>query len=226
LIIRAFNLSEKYRTPVIFLMDEIIGHLREGIALPEEGALSLESRPVNTALTNANAYYVPEGELIPGPAPFGQGLRYNITGLFHDDSGFPTDKADLSGKLVGRLLKKIEANKEDILQWEESGLEDADVAVVCYGGTAGIAVSAIEDARALGIKAGLFRPVTIWPFPVDALKKVSRQLKRVIVVEHNAGQLLLEVERVVAGHCPVSFIGRIDGTVIEPDEILSCLKEG
>ena len=226
LVIRAFNLSEKYRTPVIFLMDEIVGHLREGVRLPEPGEILIENRPVSDKLQNATAWQVPEGKLVPEPAPFGQGLRYNITGLFHDVSGFPTDNATLSGELVGRLLQKIEQNKDDIMQWEESGLEDADVAVVCYGGTAGIATAAVEDARAIGIKAGMFRPVTIWPFPEEALRKAAGKLKRIIVAEHNAGQLRLEVERVVAGRCPVDFVGRIDGTVIEPDEILTCLKEG
>jgi 2-oxoglutarate ferredoxin oxidoreductase subunit alpha len=226
LVIRAFNLSEKYRTPVIFLMDEIIGHLREGIVIPEPGDIPIVNRKVNMALTNQTAHHVPEGQLIPETPPFGKGVRYNITGLFHDDAGFPTDKPGPSGKLVGRILKKIEANKDDIMDWEESGLEDADVAVVCYGGTAGIAASAVEDARAEGVKAGLFRPITIWPFPEDALRKAAKKLKRIIVAEHNAGQILHEVERVVAGQCRVDFIGRIDGTVIEPDEILSCLKEG
>ena len=226
LIIRAFNLSEKYRSPVIFLMDEIIGHLREGVRLPDPADILVENLHVNMALANDQAYFVPEGKLIPEMAPFGSGQRYNITGLFHDDSGFPTDKADLSGKLVERLLKKIEANRDDITQWEETDLEDAEIAVVCYGGTAGVAASAVEDARALGIKAGIFRPITIWPFPEKAFRALSRKWKRVIVAEHNAGQLLLEVERLVAGQCPVDFIGRLDGTVIEPDEILSCLKEG
>ena len=226
LIIRAFNLSEQYRSPVIFLMDEIIGHLREGVRLPDPEDVPVVNRYVNTALPNDQAYFVPEGKLIPEMAPFGRGQRYNITGLFHDDSGFPTDKANLSGKLVERLLKKIEANRDDITQWEETGLEDAEIAVVCYGGTAGVAASAVEDARTLGVKAGIFRPITIWPFPEKAFRALSRKLKRVIVAEHNAGQLLLEVERLVAGNCPVDFIGRLDGTVIEPDEILSCLKEG
>ncbi|MCL2167136.1 MAG: 2-oxoacid:acceptor oxidoreductase subunit alpha, partial [Clostridiales bacterium] len=149
LIIRAFNLSEKYRSPVIFLMDEIIGHLREGVRLPDPADIQVENRYVNMALANDQAYFVPEGKLIPEMAPFGSGQRYNITGLFHDDSGFPTDKADLSGKLVERLLKKIEANRDDITQWEETNLDDAEIAVVCYGGTAGVAASAVEDARAL-----------------------------------------------------------------------------
>ncbi|MCL1848490.1 MAG: 2-oxoacid:acceptor oxidoreductase subunit alpha [Clostridiales bacterium] len=231
LIIHAFHLSEKYRTPVIFLMDEIIGHLREGITIPDPESVSIEDRYVNAGLSHQEAYAVPEGKLIPEMAPFGQGLRYNITGLFHDDSGFPTDNPKLSEALVSRLLRKIEANQDDILQWEESGLEDAQVAVVCYGGTAGIAASAVEDARAMGVKAGIFRPITIWPFPEEALRDVSKKVDRILVAEHNAGQLLLEVERIAAGRCAVDFIGRINGSVIEPDEILSCLtgetrKEG
>jgi len=226
LIIRAFNLSEKYRTPVVFLMDEIIGHLREGISIPDAGSIHVENRKVNHDLTSENAFCVAEGTLIPEPAPIGKGLRYNITGLFHSDSGFPTDNPESCSKLVSRLLRKIEENKDDIMQWEETEMEDAEVAVVCYGGTAGIAASAVEEARESGVKAGMFRPVTIWPFPAEALSNISKRLKRVVVVEHNAGQLLYEVERVVAGRCPVDFIGHFNGTLIEPDEILSCLKEG
>jgi len=226
LIIRAFNLSEKYRTPVIFLMDEIIGHLREGVHIPEPGSIHIENRRVDPGLTSETAYSIPEGSLVPSMPPIGKGLRYNITGLFRGDSGFPTDNPQISEELVSRLLRKIEENKDDIIEWEGSALDDAEIAVICYGGTAGIVASAVEDAREMGIRAGMFRPVTIWPFPEEALSIVINRLKRVVVVEHNAGQLLYEVQRVVAGRCPVSFIGRYNGTLIEPDEILSCLKEG
>jgi 2-oxoglutarate ferredoxin oxidoreductase subunit alpha len=225
LIIRAFNLSEKYRTPVIFLMDEIVGHLREGVALPDPGAIRIENRPVNYKLENEEAWQIPEGKLVPEMAPFGEGQRYNITGLFHDESGFPTDDPKKCGELVNRLLNKIELNRDDILRWEEKYTEDAEAVVVCYGGTAGIAAAAVEEARKSGIRAGLFRPVTIWPFPAEALRKLSERVKRVIVAAHNAGQLLLEAERVIGGRSPVDFIGRINGTVIEPEEILSRLTE-
>ena len=226
LTIRAFHLSEKYRTPVILLMDEIIGHLREGVTIPGPDEIVVVNRTVDHSLDYDHAYHVPEGKWAPEAPPFGQGVRYNITGLFHTESGFPTDNAEMSKALVTRLLLKIEKNKDDIMQWEASGLEDADVAVVCFGGTAGIAAAAVEDARAAGIKAGIFRPITIWPFPEEALRKAADKLKRIIVVEHNAGQILLEVQRVVQGACPIDFIGCVDGTVIAPDEILACLKEG
>jgi len=225
LIIRAFNLSEKYRTPVIFLMDEIVGHLREGIIIPDPGSVEIENRRINPGLTSENAYYVPEGELIPETPPIGKGLRYNTTGLFRCDSGFPSDDPVICDELVSRLLRKIEENKDDITQWEETGLDDAEVAVVCYGGTTGITASAVQDAREAGVKAGMFRPVTVWPFPEKALSEVSKRLKRVIVVEHNAGQLVNEVQRVVAGRCPVEFIGCVNGTLIEPGVILSRLME-
>ena len=225
LIIRAFNLSEKYRTPVIFLMDEIVGHLREGVAIPDPASIKIENRPVNYKLKNEEAWNIPEGKLVPEMPPFGEGLRYNVTGLFHDESGFPTDNQKKCDELVRRLLNKIELNKDDILSWEETYLEDADTAVICYGGTAGIAFAAVEEARKSGIRAGMFRPVTIWPFPAEALRKLSERVKRVLVVEHNAGQLLLEVERVIGSRCPIDFIGRLNGTVIEPDEIFSRLKE-
>jgi 2-oxoglutarate ferredoxin oxidoreductase subunit alpha len=225
LIIRAFNLSEKYRTPVIFLMDEMVGHLREGVTLPEEEDLHIEKRPVNYDLPGSMAYHVPEGKLVPEMAPFGQGQRYNVTGLFHGESGFPTGTPEAYEKLVRRLIDKVEKNRDDIESWEESGLDDAELAVVCFGGTAGSVISAVKDARSKGIKAGMFRPITIWPFPERALRRVSEKVKRILVVEHNNGQMLLEVQRIAGCHCPIDFLGRLNGTVITPEEILARMEE-
>lgn len=224
LIIRAFNLSEKYRTPVIFLMDEIVGHLREGVSLPDPKDLPIENRPVNYELSNKKVYHVPEGKLVPEMAPFGQGQRYNITGLYHGESGFPIGTPEIYEKFMRRLLDKINKNRDDIVTWEEDNLEDADVAIVCFGGTTGSVRTAIESARKKGIKAGMFRPVTIWPFPEEALRRVSQQVKRILMVEHNAGQMLLEVQRVAGCNCPVDFLGRINGTVIKPADILARLE--
>ena len=225
LIIRAFNLSERYRTPVIFLMDEMVGHLREGVELPEPASLRIENRPVDYSLSSDMAYHVPEGKFVPEMAPFGQGQRYNVTGLFHDDSGFPTGAPQTCDKLVRRLLDKIEKNRDDIMTWEEAELEDAETMVLCYGGTAGAARSAVATARERGIKAGIFRPISIWPFPEEALRRFAGRVKRILVAEHNNGQLLLEIERIVKGSCRVDFLGRVNGTVIEPGEILAYLEE-
>ncbi len=226
LIIRAFNLSEKYRTPVIFLMDEIVGHMREGVELPKPNTLLINQRkPSFHDGANKQCYYVPEGEYVPAMKPFGRGERYNITGLAHDESGFPTNNTQVAGKLVSRLLAKVEDNVDDIVRVEEYAMDDAETALVCFGGTARAAMEAVLQARAEGKKVGLFRPITVWPFPEKQLKARLPQLKNILMVEHNHGQMLLEVQRVVNDGTPVSFLGKVDGTVITPAEILAKLQE-
>ncbi len=226
LIIRAFNLSEKYRTPVIFLMDEIVGHMREGVELPNPSTLIINQRkPSFHDGANKQCYYVPEGQYVPAMKPFGRGERYNITGLAHDESGFPTNNTQVAGKLVSRLLAKVESNVDDIVRVEEYAMDDAETALVCFGGTARAAMEAVLQARAEGRKVGLFRPITVWPFPEKQLKARLGQLKNILMVEHNHGQMLLEVQRVAGGGTPVSFLGKVDGTVITPAEILAKLQE-
>ena len=226
LIIRAFNLAEKYRTPVIFLMDEIVGHMREGVELPNPNDLIINRRKMSFHDgANKQCYYVPEGKYVPAMKPFGQGERYNITGLAHDESGFPVNNHEIAGKLVGRLLDKIEKNADDIIRIEEYCMEDAETAVICFGGTARAVMDAVIQARAEGKKIGMFRPITVWPFPEKLLLKRLPQLKNLLMVEHNHGQMLLEVQRTVGRDVPVHFLGRIDGTVISPDDILAKLHE-
>ena len=226
LIIRAFNLAEKYRTPVIFLMDEIIGHMREGVELPNPNTLIINKRKMSFHDgANKQCYFVPEGQYVPAMKPFGQGERYNITGLAHDESGFPVNSHEIAGKLVGRLLDKIEKNADDIIRIEEYEMDDAETAVVCFGGTTRAVMDAVMKARSEGSKVGMFRPITVWPFPEKLLQKRLPQLKNILMVEHNHGQMLLEVQRAVGREVPVDFLGRIDGTVISPDDILTKLHE-
>ncbi|MCL2675780.1 MAG: 2-oxoacid:acceptor oxidoreductase subunit alpha [Firmicutes bacterium] len=220
-IIRAFNLSEKYRVPVIYLMDEIVGHLREGITLLRKEDIDIIDR--KTEVRGGKAFFVPEGELVPSMPPFGQGFRYNITGLMHNESGFPTNSAEIARRLITRLMRKIDDNLDDIIRFEERNLFDAETALVCYGGTTRSVVSAMESARDRGIKAGMFRPITIWPFPDKQIAEIAKKAKRIIVVEHNYGQILREVERAAAGQCEIKFLGKIDGTVILPDEVLETM---
>ncbi len=153
--------------------------------------------------------------------PFGQGQRYHITGLSHGETGFPTNSNEITQKLIRRLIDKVELNKDDIVTYEEKDCEDADVIVVCYGGTARAAETACQMAREQGIKAGMFRPITVWPFPTEQLEALSKKAKRIVVAEHNDGQILLEVQRIVKSNCEVDFIGKIDGTVMTPSEILA-----
>ena len=226
LIIRCFNLSEKYRTPVIFLMDEIIGHMREGVVLPDPATIHMDERRVaGNDGAYKYAYRVPEQYWTPGLKPFGEGERYNMTGLFHDYSGFPTNSNDVAQELMTRILGKIEKNRDDIIQVEEFMLDDAEYAVVCFGGTTRSVVTAIEEAREQGIKVGMWRPITVWPFPDRELAAIAGRFKNIIMVEHNDGQMLREVQRAVCGACPIDFIGRFNGTVISPQEILDKIVE-
>ena len=226
LIIRAFNLAEKYRTPVIFLMDEIVGHMREGVELPDPNRLIINHRKMSFHDgANKQCYFVPEGKYVPAMKPFGQGERYNITGLAHDESGFPVNSNEIAGKLITRLLDKVEKNTDDITRVEEVEMDDAETAVVCFGGTTRAVMDAVLAARADGKKVGMFRPITVWPFPEKQLLARLPQLKRILMVEHNHGQMLLEVQRAVGGALPVEFLGRVDGTVISPADILAKLNE-
>ncbi len=220
LTVRAFNLAEKYRTPVLLMMDEIIGHLREGVEIPDASEIEIVNRATES-IDPKKPYYVPEGEYVPAMKPFGQGQRYHITGLSHGETGFPTNSNEITQKLIRRLIDKVELNKDDIVTYEEKDCEDADVIVVCYGGTARAAETACQMAREQGIKAGMFRPITVWPFPTEQLETLSKKAKRIVVAEHNDGQILLEVQRIVKSNCEVDFIGKIDGTVMTPSEILA-----
>ena len=230
LIITAFNLSEKYRTPVIFLMDEIIGHLREDVVLPDTKDLIINNRKISYHDgANKQNYAVQEGMVAPAMKPFGQGERYNIEGLAHDVSGFPTNNNQIAGDLYTRLMKKVEDNADSIIRVEEYLLDDADTAIVCFGGTTRAVVSAVDELRAQGKKVGMFRPITVWPFPEKQLAAKLGSLKNILMVEHNYGQMLLEVQRTVANRVPVLFLGQVNGTVITPDDIIrkfNAIEEG
>ena len=226
LTVRAFNLSEEFRTPVLLMMDEIIGHLREGMEVPNPEEITIIDRPtVKYPDPKRLPYHMKKGQLVPEMAPFGMGQRYNITGLIHDESGFPTNSVEESEKMMSRLMHKISDNYNSIKDVVTSGLDDADIAVFCYGGTARAAQSAVEEARKKGYKVGIFRPRTIWPFPEKELLKAASKLKRIIVAEHNYGQMVLEVERVVKDNCKIDFVGKWNGSVITPAEILAKIEE-
>lgn len=226
LTIRAFNLSEKYRTPVLLMMDELVGHLREGMELPDKEDITIVDRPtVKYPDPKRLPYHMKKGQLVPEMAPFGMGQRYNITGLIHDESGFPTNSIEEAEKMMNRLMHKISDNYEKIKDYVTENLEDADVVIFCYGGTARAAQTAMEMAREKGLKVGIFRPRTVWPFPEKELEELSRKVKRIVVAEHNYGQMLLEVQRVVKNNCGVGFVGKWNGGVITPQEILAKIEE-
>ena len=223
-MIKAVNFAEKFRTPVIFLLDEVIGHMRERVELPEAGSCEIIDRKVPTGAPADYLAYKPEADGVPPMAPFGSGYRYHVTGLMHGYNGLPNSTAAMTTEVIDRMHTKLEQAKEEITLYEEYEMADAEHVVIAYGGTARSAIAAVKAARAKGIKAGLLKLITIWPFPGDIVQNAAAKAKTVIVPEMNYGQLIGEVERYV-GRDKVRGVNRFDGTILTPDEILAALVE-
>ena len=223
--VRAFNLAEKYRTPVILMPDEVVGHMRERIEIPNADELEIYDRLKPGEGEDYIPFGVREGDLVPRMAGFGEGYRYHITGLFHDDMGFPTNSTVKAGIKINRLMAKITDNLDDILSYDEYLMDDAEIMIVAYGSTARTAKNAINKLRAQGVKVGMLRPITVWPYPAEATLARAKQVNKVLVVEHNLGQLVLEVERVVKSEAELHFLGRADGDVFVPADIVKKVKE-
>lgn len=226
LIIRCFNLSEKYRVPVIFLMDESVGHMREGITLPQPNEIEITSRKLpEDSDTSWLPYRAVGKEMTPIIPPFGKGRKYHVTGLVHDERGYPTSNSETANELITRLINKIENNKDDIITYEENVPESAKIAFVCFGGTARSVKRAITKAKDEGIELGIFRLITIWPFAEDEIKNLSHKVDHIIVAELNNGQIVNEVQRVADKDCKIHHIGKVDGTILMPDELVNKAKE-
>ncbi len=202
---RAVALSETYRCPVILLMDEVVGHLRERIDLPER----YDDLPVVRRKTPSGppedylAYRDTDGSLVPPMAAFGSGYRWHVTGLVHDETGFPKGTPGATVAQLDRLRKKLTDHRDDIVTSESYRLDDAELAVVAFGGAARTAYDAIDLARTKGIRAGLFRPITIWPFAGKEIQALAAKVRGILVHELNCGQYVREVERAVKGRVPV-----------------------
>lgn len=226
LTIRAFNLAEKYRMPVILLTDEVVSHMREKIEIPEAHEIEIYNRIEPTeAPEDYKAYGIVGDELVPRMAAFGDGYRYHVTGLFHDETGFPSNSPRNADIMLRRIMDKITDNLDDIIDYDEYLTEDAEYVILSYGSTARTARSAVNKLREEGYKVGLFRPITIWPFPEKRVHELSIGLKGILVAEMNLGQLVLEVQRVVNGQSPVTHIGRANGDVLTPSELVARVKE-
>jgi len=224
LTVRSFNLSERYRTPVILLMDAMIGHMRERIELPPEDEIEVWDRAPTEVPPEWYKAYVNEPHDVPPLAPFGEGYRYHVTGLFHDELGYPTQRLDEIHPWLSRVFGKIERGLSDILDYEEDGhLEKAEAIVIAYGATARSAQHAIALARERGARVSLLKLRTLWPFPEERVESAAERLHRVIVPEMNRGQLALEVERVVGKH-KVMRVTHADGQMIAPQEILEAIE--
>ena len=227
LTIRAVNLSEKYRTCVILLLDEVIAHMREAVCLPDLANVRIINRIKPTVPPHWYKHYDENQKYLSPLASFGEGYRFHVTGLTHDSHGFPTNKPSEAAEMMERLRKKISYNIRDLVQIESYQMEDAKIAIFAAGITSRAAKAAIVSARAEGIKVGLLRPLTIWPFPDDAVRKMLRNVETVIVPELNQGQLIHEVQRLTkeksdGGLIPIN---KVSSELITPNDILNKIKE-
>lgn len=226
LTLRAYALSEKYRVPVILLMDEVIGHMREKIELPDDYSdfPQAERKQPDCAPEDFKAYAADES-LVPAMPAFGSGYRWHVTGLVHDETGFPKGTPAATLAAANRQRAKLENNLDDIVQVENYCMEDADFAVVAFGGAARTAYETVDMARAEGLKVGLVRPVTIWPFAEAQMKELAGRVKGILVHELNCGQYVHEVERAVNGKVPVSLYAKYDNEPATPAQLLEEVKK-
>jgi len=224
LTVQAFNFAERYRTPVILLMDEVIGHMRERVVLPDPGDIEQEERAGTTVPPEWYKPYENFPADVPPLVPFGEGYRYHITGLYHDERGYPTNRLDEVQPWLERIFRKIERSLSDILLYEKEGIEEAETLVISYGSTARSARHAVDMARKQGRKVGLLNLKTLWPFAEEVVEHAAARLHNVVVAEMNLGQIALEVERVV-GRRKVRRVLRGDGEIIRPAEILAAIEE-
>jgi 2-oxoglutarate ferredoxin oxidoreductase subunit alpha len=224
LTIDAFNLSETYRVPTLLLADEIIAHMWEKVVIPPPEKIRTVNRKKPNVPPDEYLPFMPDDDLVPPMACFGEGYRFHATGLTHDEHGYPkTQSSEVQERLVRRLCDKIRRNTDKIIRVEETTLEDADVVVVAYGIVARAALSAVRKAREMGIKAGLLRPITLWPFPEKHVAKIAKQANKIIVPEMNCGQMVREVER-FAKQTPVVFLSKLGEEPHTPMEILEAIR--
>lgn len=224
LTVKAFNLSEKFRTPVIILTDEVIGHLRERVCLPQPGDLPVVNRKKPPAGLKDYKPYQPGEDGVPVVANFCEGYRFHVTSLVHDESGAPSTNPVVTDKLINRLHDKLMNNLDEIVLSESCQTDDAEIIIVAYGAVSRSARRAVKEARAEGVKAGLFRPITIWPFPEKEIASLSRKARAIIVPEMNMGQYRLEIERAAQGNTKVTGVNKVTGELITPSEILAAIK--
>lgn len=216
--IKAFNYAEKYRTPVILATDEVIAHMREGVEIKDDYEIVDRKRPAC-----GDKSYLPyadvDGDGVPPLAAFGEGFRYHVTGLAHGDDGFPVGPGMKNDAMLRRICAKVDDNADEIAIHECQYTDDAELLFVAAGSVARAARAVVKRLRAEGVKAGIFIPKTLWPFPEKAYKDCLEGVKQVIVPEMNLGQMVLEVERLTAGKCPVVHHGKVTGELFSTDEI-------
>ena len=220
LTVAAFNYAEKYRTPVMLMTDEVIAHMREGVVFEDHYEVIDRVHPAPYE-EGYLPYACEEGSLVPPMAAYGEGYRFHVTGLSHDESGFPTNSPAVNDRLIRRLCAKVEADADNIVIYHEYMTGDCGTLFVAYGSVARTSLYIVKQLRAQGIKAGLFIPKTIWPFPEKAYQKIiaGGRVKNVIVPEMNMGQLVLEVDRLTKTQASVVGIPKVSGELFKTEEL-------
>jgi len=226
LTIRAFNLAEQYRMPVVLLLDEVVGHMREKVVMPEPGDITLIERKKPKCPPEKYRPFERTPDLVPPLAVFGTGYRFHVTGLTHDEFGFPSNNPQEATALLDRLKKKLQHNKDTICTLRTFQCEDQpEILLISYGSSARVAKRAVIQARAEGLRAGMVQLFTIWPFPDKQIKTLCHSAKAVVVPELNQGQLICEIDRYVPTGVPVVGVNRFDGNLMEPSEILEVVRK-
>jgi 2-oxoglutarate ferredoxin oxidoreductase subunit alpha len=225
LTIKAFNLAERYRAPVLVMMDEVVGHMTEKVVIPSAGEIEVEPRRHTRKPATEYLPYATNGSKVPEMAHAGEGYRFHVTGLTHDERGYPNMNVPTQDKLVRRLQEKITSAGDDVVMYEEEGIDGADVVVVSYGITSRVAQRAIELARGNGLRVGKFRLITAWPFPHARIAALAANLKAFVVPEINLGQMVREVERAANGKANTMPVSHAGGGVHRPEAILEAIKE-
>ena len=221
--VKAFNRAEQYMMPVFVMADEKIGHMRERVEIDED---RVDIYPRRKPEVNPDEFlpYEPDEDLVPHMASAGEGYRVHVTGLTHNQKGYPQLDVETQGEKVGRLVDKVEKNKDDIVEVKKQGVEDAEVLIVSYGMAYRTAMGAYKRAREKGIKAGIVRLITVWPFPEEEIRELSKQVKGIVVPEINLGQIVHEVERVSNSHAEVELVPHPGGGLHDPEQILESLE--
>jgi len=225
LTIKAFNLAEEFRVPVMFMMDEVVGHMTEKVVFPPADQIEVTPRRHTKKSADEFLPYKTNGDMVPEMAHAGEGYRFHVTGLTHDERGYPNMTPLAQDKLVRRLQDKIRVASDRIVIFEEEYLEDADVVVVSYGITSRVAQRAIDTARAQGLKVGKLRLITAWPFPEKKIRELAGRVKALVVPELNLGQMALEVERAANGQAKTFCLTHAGGGVHHPEDILKVIVE-
>jgi len=223
--IKCFNLAEKYRVPVILLLDEVLAHMSEGLRIPDPSEYEIWDRVKPSVPPEKYFPFDSAFGDVPPMANYFEGYRFHVTGLNHTKTGFPTTNPEICQQEEERMIRKVMKDVELLTDCEEYRLEDADIALFSFGTSARGARVAVDDARKLGIKAGLLRAITLWPFPDHKIHALAQQVKAFIVPEVNLGQMILEVERAAHKDMPIVGVNRVGGVPIAPYEILDKIKE-